>query len=89
MVGNTGGYAANVLKFCIVGSRVVVNGGCNTKEARVGGRELTYGVALQNGHTPLYIAAWKGHLEVAQLLLDSGANKEAKNEVRGGGAMRG
>ena len=41
-------------------------------------------MALQNGHTPLYIAVWKGHLEVAQLLLDAGANKEAKDKVRGG-----
>ena len=41
-------------------------------------------MALQNGRTPLIIAAWKGKAAVAQVLLGAGANKEAKDTVRGG-----
>jgi hypothetical protein len=45
------------------------------------------GGAPQDGHTPLFFAALRGHVEVAQVLLEAGANKEAKDEVmmsRGG-----
>ena len=45
---------------------------------------MTRGDAPQDGHTPLFIAAREGHLEVAQILLDAGANKQAKVKVRGG-----
>jgi hypothetical protein len=38
--------------------------------------------ASQGGNTPLLLAAHKGHLEVARLLLEHGAEKEAKDEVR-------
>ena len=36
----------------------------------------------QYGNTPLHLAARYGHLEVAQLLLERGADKEAKANVR-------
>ena len=36
----------------------------------------------QFGETALQLAARNGHLEVAQLLLDTGADKDAKNNVR-------
>ena len=36
------------------------------------------------GETPLFIAAQEGRLAVAQMLLDAGANTEAKVKVRGG-----
>ena len=41
-------------------------------------------MALQNGRTPLFMAAWKGKVAVAQVLLGAGANKEAKDTVKGG-----
>ena len=47
MVENTGGWAASVFNTCPGGSRVLVNGGCNTKNAGVRGRELTGGGAAE------------------------------------------
>ena len=38
---------------------------------------------LQDGFTPLNNAAFKGHLEIVRLLLDRGADKEARDKVRG------
>ena len=38
--------------------------------------------APQDGATPLFIAAEKGRLAVARILLDAGANTEAKDKVR-------
>jgi hypothetical protein len=35
----------------------------------------------QNGYTPLIWAAWNGHADCARLLLDAGADKEAKCNV--------
>ena len=32
-----------------------------------------------DGSTPLHCAAWKGHIDAARALLDSGANVEAQN----------
>ena len=43
---------------------------------------LTRGDAPQNGNTPLFIAAFHDNMASAQVLLQAGANKEAKNEVR-------
>jgi ankyrin repeat protein len=37
----------------------------------------------QNGRTALFYAAIKGHAECVRLLLDAGADTEAKNNVRG------
>ncbi len=37
----------------------------------------------QNQRTPLHLAAGGGKLDVAQLLVQSGANIEAQNNVRG------
>ena len=36
----------------------------------------------QNGATPLHTAAFSGHLECVRLLLERGADKEAKTKVR-------
>ena len=38
---------------------------------------------LKDGYTPLHLAAMEGHLESVRLLLDRGADKEAKTKVRG------
>ena len=38
---------------------------------------------LQDGRTPLHCAAQNGQSESVRLLLDRGADKEAKDEVRG------
>ena len=48
------------------------------------GRVLTWWRAPQYGSTPLYIAAFNGHLKVVQALEKAGANKDAPDEVRGG-----
>ena len=37
--------------------------------------------ATQDGRTPLHYAALNGHKDVAALLLERGADKEAKNNV--------
>ena len=42
---------------------------------------LTQGCAWQNGATPLFAAAQKGHQEVVQLLVKEGADKDAPNSV--------
>ena len=42
-------------------------------------------VCAQEGTTSLMMASEKGHLGVVQVLLDAGANKEAKDGVGGGG----
>ena len=54
--------------------------------ARVGrrGRLLTRGRAPQGGNTPLLAAAQLGHVEVVQLLVQAGSNKDAPHEVREG-----
>ena len=46
------------------------------------------GGATQDGRTPLFIAAKQGSLELVQLLLDAGANTEAKDTVRGVAGVR-
>ncbi len=42
----------------------------------------TFGARAQDGWTALIWAAEKGHADCARLLLDSGADKEAKDKVR-------
>ena len=37
--------------------------------------------SLQNGDTPLILAAQEGHIEIATLLLENSADKDAKNNV--------
>ena len=43
---------------------------------------LSHALLPQNGFTSLIRAAWGGHVEVASLLLQRGANIEAKDNVR-------
>jgi ankyrin repeat protein len=43
--------------------------------------DLSCNLCSQGGATPLHNAAARGHVEVAALLLDRGANIEAANEV--------
>ena len=45
---------------------------------------LTWGRAPQDGCTPLYAAAQKGHEKVVQLLVKAGADKDAPMEVKEG-----
>jgi uncharacterized protein YcfL len=46
------------------------------------GRVLTRSRAPQDGHTPLWTAAHRGHFAVVELLLAKGADKDAPNKVR-------
>ncbi len=43
---------------------------------------------MQGELTPLHVAADEGHTEVAALLLDKGADIEAKDDVRAPSALR-
>ena len=47
------------------------------------GRVLTRGNFLQNGATPLHFAANQGYNAILKMLLDAGADKNAKRGVRG------
>jgi len=38
--------------------------------------------AAQDGNTPLHVALMKGHVEVANRLIEAGASGELKNKVR-------
>ena len=44
---------------------------------------LTRGRVPQNGATPLFVAAQKGHDEVVQFLVQADADKDAPMEVTG------
>jgi ankyrin repeat protein len=46
-------------------------------------RRWRIGAKAQNGKTALISASENGHVECARLLLDAGADKDAKTEVRG------
>jgi hypothetical protein len=48
------------------------------------GRRHIWRSSVQTGNTALICAVWKGHIDFARLLLDAGADKNAKeDEVRG------
>jgi len=40
-----------------------------------------YHILLQNGFTPLYMAAQEGHVDVVRTLLNKGANQQCTTEV--------
>ena len=40
-----------------------------------------YHILLQNGFTPLYMAAQEGHVDVVRTLLTKGANQQCTTEV--------
>ena len=42
---------------------------------------------LQNHETPLHSSAWEGHTDIVQLLIDKGADINAKNKVRSDGIL--
>ena len=44
---------------------------------------------MQFGFTSLFTASKQGHVEVVRALLAAGTDKEAKDDVGAGGAMRG
>ncbi len=44
---------------------------------------------MQNGYTALIEAAHKGHADCVRLLIDAGADKDAKDEVRVGRCLAG
>ena len=71
--------------------RFLENGGLKSNGAtwavhRVGrrGELLMRGRAPQNGATPLFIAAEKGHQEVVQLLVQADADKDSPMKVTEG-----
>lgn len=39
-------------------------------------------ICLQNGFTPLYMAAQENHIDVVKYLLENGANQSTATEVR-------
>ena len=39
-------------------------------------------VHAQDGWTPLLLATWNDHVEIAQMLMEKGANIDATNEVQ-------
>ena len=47
--------------------------GCGPSASDVNGKD-------QNGKTPLHYAAWKGHKEIAELLIANGADVNAKDD---------
>ena len=55
---------------------------CASAAEAGGGSHFGGGGAAQFGSTALIYAARDGHADCARLLLDAGADKEAKNNVR-------
>ena len=44
---------------------------------------VEYELPTQDGRTPLIRAAWRGRTDCIRLRLESGADKDAKDNVRG------
>ena len=61
----------------VLNQRGVAAGGGGRRRGRV----LTRRRAPQDGCTPLHAAAARGHLAVVQVLVDAGADTDAKNVV--------
>ena len=68
----------------VIDSRVLCDGGCISNGPSEQGADANFG-----GATPMCIAAHEGRRAVAELLLDAGANVEAKDKVRGGWEWKG
>ena len=44
---------------------------------------FSYSFFFQDGRTPLYVACWKGHVDIAKLLLEKKANVDLPKKVSG------
>ena len=44
-------------------------------------RKILMGFVLQDGRSPLYMASWKGHLDIVKTLIEAGANIDHANKV--------
>jgi hypothetical protein len=87
-VGARGGASA-ALALCVSRHRCVACTHRRAPRCRLRRRSCRAAVAsrasprcAQNGRTPLMYAAEYGHLEIVRMLLDRGANKDAKENVR-------